>query len=564
MKLKHILTGRLAVVLLAFFVLTIGCKKVSVVERTTGDVNITGYLDKHPEYSEFRKILGISKTSGFLQAYGAYTLFLPSNEAIKAYLKEKGLASVEELGTPDQLKELVYLHLIIDSIKTTDFSDGKLRNATMQGQYLTTGATNDGQSSSITINKQANLIKGNISVGNGIIHVIDNVLSPNNQTVASILETDPKFSIFFEALKETKLYDRLNKKPLDNTRLTERHLTVFAETNEALAAAGYDTYEKLKERYSHTGNPSNPDDSLYLYVAYHISPSATYYPELITSASANTLAVPTLSISRNEIGQVVINELKIGDELELGAPIKRSESDISANNGVVHTVTSHFRIIKRTAQPVYYDVADQPEFRRLPEWKTGTKQYAWNTIPKLTRILWSNSATVNMVYVGNDPGAAGGDYLTMPLGAGPTRPQYYEITTPYVSAGKYRMWVCYKRASSSAPGHYYYFNGRKLDRLIDMDVANPVINLNEQQREQAGWKQYVNGTIGTYMGRSLGVVEVTKDGPQKIRMEVNPGSFQTPNHLDMIHLIPVDMDQIWPRFDVNGKKILRPENPTTN
>ena len=64
------------------------CQKEMFRETTTDEVNITGYLDLHPDtYSLLSEILVRSKRAGYLGAYGTYTLFAPDNNAIQAWIK---------------------------------------------------------------------------------------------------------------------------------------------------------------------------------------------------------------------------------------------------------------------------------------------------------------------------------------------------------------------------------------------------------------------------------------------------------------------------------------------
>lgn len=543
--------------LLITFMTALSCRKLAVVDNTTTDVNITGYIENHPEnFSEFEKVIKISKTSGFLQAYGAYTLFAPTNDAIAKYLQEINVSSVEQLGEA-KLKDLVYLHLVEDSIRTTDFTDGKLRSVTMLGQYIVTGASNVGGASKITINDQANLVTGNIKVGNGIIHMIDHVLKPATLTVAQTLEANPKFSIFTQALKETGYYDRINILPKQNPVTNESHMTVLAETDSVLAAAGFDTYAKLKARYSTTGNPKDPADSLNLYVAYHLVPQAYYYADFFNVTTISTLAVPGINTSLNNQNTVVINELEINGEIEKGAPVGKAESDVTASNGVVQTVKAHYRIIKRTPQPVYYDVADQPEFRRLPAWRTGAAQWSVDK-PPLSRIKFNKNL---LQYLGNwtSRNVSNKDVLNIPLGL-PSRAPYFDFITPFVAAGKYKLWLCYPYVNRDAP-ITVYFNGEKLSRIMNYDSPAGLNALTDEQREQLGWKRYmmpIDYSMDLSSARSMGIVEVKKDGPQTIRMEIASGWYHNDYFLDMIQLIPEGMDQLWPRFTVDGQIVPRP------
>jgi len=82
-----------------FFIITAGwvlalssmfsCKKLDIKTATTSDVNIYDYLAQKPEqFSEFAKIIDKAGFSSFLNAYGAYTVFAPTNDAVKTFLQE--------------------------------------------------------------------------------------------------------------------------------------------------------------------------------------------------------------------------------------------------------------------------------------------------------------------------------------------------------------------------------------------------------------------------------------------------------------------------------------------
>ena len=68
-----------------------GCKKTDIIPTTTTDVNIYSYLVKSPDkFSEYVKVLDKAGYGEFLDAYGAYTAFVPDNNAMKIYLQEIG------------------------------------------------------------------------------------------------------------------------------------------------------------------------------------------------------------------------------------------------------------------------------------------------------------------------------------------------------------------------------------------------------------------------------------------------------------------------------------------
>ncbi|MFD2164408.1 fasciclin domain-containing protein [Paradesertivirga mongoliensis] len=562
MKTQKLISNPFIALLLGIMMMiAVGCKKASIVDLTSNDVNITGYLDKYPDqFSEFRKVLELSETSSFLQAYGAYTLFLPTNDAVKAFLNEKGLSSVEQMSK-EELLDIVTFHVVPDSIKTPDFTDGKLRNATMYGQYLVTGAVSVNGASSIQIDKQAKLVTGNISVGNGVIHVIDKVMKPAPLTVAQTLEADPKYSIFTAALKLTGYFERLNKNPKTNPEASEQYLTVFAETDEALKTAGFNNLDDLVQRYSKfedpskPGNPLDPADSLNLYVAYHITKGAHYFVDIVNPVRLPTLAVKGINTKTKSKTEIVIDEVTINGVVHPGAPVLRETGDLSARNGVVHAVNQHYKIVFRPAQALYWDVADQPEFRAQAGFGSADITWDLKKSKPMANLKWNDYA---MVYDWMGSKGFRGDVLRTQLAdprTGNARANYIEYHTPYLAPGRYKLWVCYLRAGSNG-AMTFYFNGVRLNRGVNMRDESKTDDWTDEQREQNGWKRYmgpVTTPMNDGMGRLLGVVEVTEGGTQILRQELGGFSYHNNYYMDMIHFIPERQEQIWPRFWANGR-----------
>ena len=299
MKKVTLLTGVLCILICGLIVPA--CKKPDLVINTTEDVNIVGYLEKYPDsFSLFKQILDRTGNSAFLNAYGSYTCFAPTNSGVKTYLQKLGAATVDaaDLNT---LKDMVRLHLLEDTIYTGSFTDGKLPVITMYGQYLVTSVINNGGVSSYTINRQALVVKSNIRVGNGVIHSIDNVLLPATKTIAKQLEEKPEFSIFVQALQATGFFTKLNTVDPDTSL---RWYTVFAESNQAFADSGITSYAALKTKYSQTGNPALANDSLNMYVAYHITKNIKFLGDIITVPVHSTL-LPQEVVSIKLINQEV-------------------------------------------------------------------------------------------------------------------------------------------------------------------------------------------------------------------------------------------------------------------
>ena len=550
--------------LVPLLVLVISCKKTEIVKTTTDDVNIVGYLDKNLDsFSLFREILERTENSAFLNAYGAYTCFAPTNSGVRTYLQNLGAASVAaaDLAT---LKDMVRLHLLEDTIYTNSFTDGKLPVITMYGQYLVTSVTFKDGVSRYIINRQATVTRTNIRCGNGIIHEIDNVLLPATQTVAQQLAAKPEYSIFVEALQATGFYTVLNTV---NPNVANRWMTVFAESNQALADSGINSYAQLKLKYSQTGNPANAADSLNMYVAYHISDGLKFLGDIIGTSTHQT-KLPQEVVSVKLIGQdVILNQDVFNGVLEIGVKLDRPKSDVAATNGVWHDAKAHFMVKFRKPTALYWDVSAFEEIMKLPayykranynftratEADAPVKDHYWGWGPLASTntlsYLYSASSTVSNYCVNNDVNM-------LPMGL-PNRPVYWEMKTPPIIKGRYKVWICYawqKQSSSSNMLCQVEVNGVLMQRTMNFTEARPIGT--DAELEAIGWKRYIEnaGTGNRQAARQVGVIDFSTTQQQTIRITPLVGT-QNNNNLDMIHFIPVDENQILPRFRPDGTPV---------
>lgn len=383
------------------------------------------------------------------------------------------------------------------------------------------------------------------------------MLKPAKLTLAQLIEQNPDFSIFTQALKETGYYDTLNI--ANNPDTTRRFLTVFAETNKALADSGLTSYAALKAKYSQTGNPKNAGDSLHLYAAYHINTAANYLADIVTVSSLPTLAPLEVITPKLNEQTVLLNDLDFNGIHEQGIILDRATSDNSATNGVLHTATAHFAIKNRQPIPIYWDVADFPEVRKLPS-VFRKSNYPFLT-GSLKDIQWENTTTVQPVtYVYSGPNSSNffmywGDYLTLPIGLTSTaRSKWFDFRTPLLVKGRYKVWICYRAQKSSNNNPPLplrtLFNGEPFPRLFDFQENVPAGTTGEL--ESLGWKLYSESNNNYMAGRLLGIVDVKTTDRHIFRIEAITGNGQSTNNLDMIHFIPVNMNQTSPRFKKDG------------
>jgi uncharacterized surface protein with fasciclin (FAS1) repeats len=105
-----------------------------------------------------------------LEALGPFTLFAPSNEAFEA-LPAGTLESLAQ--NPSLLQQILLYHVAEGAIRSDDIT-GSTTATTAEGQDLTISDTG----SAITVNETAEIIDTDIEAGQGVIHLIDEVLLP--------------------------------------------------------------------------------------------------------------------------------------------------------------------------------------------------------------------------------------------------------------------------------------------------------------------------------------------------------------------------------------------------
>ncbi len=559
MKMKTIISKtdwmRLVIAIFCTLLYT-SCSSEKYKQTTDETVNVTEYLKiSEEDYSMFLEILEVTDYASFLNTYGTYTVFLPTNEAVEQYLNDIGASSVGDVPM-EELQDLVRLHILERKTLTTDFNDGKIATPSMQGQYLTTGASNIDGTSSIVINKESRILTSNLEVGNGIIHVIDRVLRVAKNTLAEEIESRESLSIFTQALKETGWYEVLDQPVTYDQDSISSHLSVIAQTDEVFANSGFESYAALENRYSHLEDPTNPKDSLNLYVAYRVLPGLKYMADLVNNTSHSTRApqeVIGVKLSRDTI---LINEQTFDGVLEKGVQLSRENSDVTTSNGVLHLVKDNFEIIKRFPAPVYFDVADQPEIRRLASVFRIPGQRASFAKEDLQYVDWEGPEEITYAMDSPGGGTYGYGYFGDVMEIYRLRDgqvNNISFTTPVIIKGRYKIWVTYRAAPNATTSVEAYFNDELLSRTIDFSEYGKT-GQPERVIESQGYKvPGVNGS-NRMNGRMLGIVDVETTGRHTIRFNSLVSSGQE-SWIDVVEFRPVEMDQIYPKLSYTGELV---------
>jgi uncharacterized surface protein with fasciclin (FAS1) repeats len=354
----------------------------------TGEM-ITDYLKKRSDkFSLFYSILEKANLTGVLDAYGSYTCFAPTNEAVSAYMQKKGYATVD--GIPqDEIFYIAYNCIVQKAYLTTDLVAGAIPTVNMYDRYLlisfnansTTGALE------VNINNQSKIIRKDDQVENGVIHTIDAVLTPSNFQLPEVIAQYDELSIFYQALVATGLADSLRKVE-DLSYVSGRTYLDIGNTGSVVSPAkrkyGYTVFIETNKVFNQSSNGKitdlsslndyakgvypdgagidslkDPESSLYQFMSYHILKAFINYNKFVYKATYQTVPNTNLYEYYETMASAPPALLKVMDGTD-GIRINRRKDDQlgifvkgikilstsenekifeqSANNGIFHCI----------------------------------------------------------------------------------------------------------------------------------------------------------------------------------------------------------------------------------
>ena len=287
---------------------------------------IEDFLSADDNYANFNYILKRVEMDKLLSAYGTYTCFAPTNDAVTEYvdslyddeqaeIPHNGMTSRSLEGLTDSLcTDIARFHLAATKVNGIDMGSG-LTITTMLGRELNTAIDESGAT---CVNTYSRITSMDNEVENGVVHVIDHVLRRSNRLVAGEMEQHEEYGIFLQALRRTGLADslclQLKEGLKEVTNNTDKlwvpeeckiGYTVFAETDDVMKANGinsiddltkyaneqygkcaeqgsgwYDYYRNHNIEVSTGTDYQNSNNALNMFVRYHIlkyAVSASHY-----------------------------------------------------------------------------------------------------------------------------------------------------------------------------------------------------------------------------------------------------------------------------------------------
>ena len=360
----------------------------------TGETIEDYLVNRSERFSSFNYILSRIGYDKILAAYGTYTCFAPTNEAIDVYLDSlyndpvntevphNGLTApgIEGLS-PDNPKsdslcrDIALFHLLNMKVMGVNMGDG-LTIQTLLGRDIT--STIDPETGALLISRYSKVISMDNELENGVLHEIDCVIRRSNNLIAGEMNSHPEYTIFSQALQRTGLADTLvkvkttdfdvvsNKRKFYVPEVCQQGYTVFAETDEALAAHGIYSIDDLKAYadsvYAHcadqgsgwydyarnhhieisTGNDfRNPWNTLSMFVRYHILEFKAAYDKLIYPTTNEVSSVTRVEYYETMLPYTLLKITKDGSKLKLNRWVANStltDQVAKLGSAAMHTV----------------------------------------------------------------------------------------------------------------------------------------------------------------------------------------------------------------------------------
>ncbi len=291
---------------------------------------IESYLANRPDsFSNFNYILKRAGMDKILAAYGTYTCFAPTNEAVTAYvdslyddatakIAHNGMSERSLEGLSDSLcNDIAKFHLASSEVLAINMQNG-MTIRTMLGRDLNTSI--DSVSGQTLVNSYSLITKMDNEMENGVIHIIDNVIRRSNLLVTGEMNNHPElFSIWKAAIDITNLEDSLSDIERAVTVPSNTYkfycpdkavlgYTIFAETDETLKEHGinslqdliqyansvyehcadagsgwYDYYRNQGIKVSTGDDYQSPYNCLNMFLRYHVVKCRVPYSKLVTS-----------------------------------------------------------------------------------------------------------------------------------------------------------------------------------------------------------------------------------------------------------------------------------------
>ena len=282
----------------------------TVTTATTSPTDLVALAQADPDLSILVEAVVAADLVTTLKGSGPFTLLAPNNAAMAALLTELGMTKSQLLADKPLLTTVLTYHVLSGKVEQAQIPAGKAIS-TLQGGIFKVDVVGDSATITDGRNRTAKIVSTDRQASNGVMHGIDRVLLPANQTLLQTAQALPQFSILVEAIMAANLQDALS---------APGPLTVFAPTNNAFALL---LTELTVDKAALLASGALLTDLL----RYHVVPGRVLKADVPIDSAITTLEGQTFTVS---------SDLVVTDQLLRGTQI--SATDVLASNGVIHVI----------------------------------------------------------------------------------------------------------------------------------------------------------------------------------------------------------------------------------
>ncbi|KAJ7997483.1 hypothetical protein DPEC_G00229480 [Dallia pectoralis] len=243
----------------------------------------------------------ISKLREEIEGKGSFTMFAPSNEAWDGLKPEVRNGLVSNVNI--ELYNSLHYHMIGRRLLTKDLKN----NMYFTSMYNDLGLYINHYSNGIVTVNCARVVYANQVATNGVVHVIDHVITPVASTIKEALDVDDNLSLFNAIAQASGVMEKLGQ---------PGHYTLFVPNNDAMNTLDPRFLERI----------SGDKSLMAALVNYHLL-NSVQCSEAIMSGTA----YETAEGSNVEIGCE-------GDSLTVNNVKMVQQKDIVTTNGVIHLI----------------------------------------------------------------------------------------------------------------------------------------------------------------------------------------------------------------------------------
>jgi uncharacterized surface protein with fasciclin (FAS1) repeats len=428
-------------------------------------------------FSSFMSILkkgGIDKT---LSAYNpdgvGYTLFLPDNNAVNQFIEEnEQFSSLDELlNNSEYVSILSRYHVVNMAINANDFPFGALPEYTLSDDILTVSFIIEPDTAYYKINNQAPVVKENIELSNGYIHIISKTLVPITFTSYQWLEQHPGYSIFKAAIDACGLKETININIKDES-VKAHPFTMLIEHDSVYNKRNIYSFEDLANLIS----PDNADytsttNPLYNYTAYHIL-EETWFLDDYVGVVTNYATYSEIPLQINGEGlDILINRGKDTFDIIINPPdttyidyigFYYDESNVLTQSGAIHFID---QVLQQQTPSIAIQTFEFYEESLLSEYRAEDGgNYLIEDTSWLEDINWSGT---DLFYIkeGEESTAWSDDYLYL------DGDFVISYNIQKIVQGKYTAFLGVEAYNSENALVEVYIDGKNIGRLFDLSTG---------------------------------------------------------------------------------------------